>query len=226
MIPRVPEPEVMDSPAEAEAYDAMDHATVNEAFARAALALAPRGGRVLDLGTGTARVPLCLLELYQRASTPCSIVAVDAAPSMLEVARRNVERAGASAAISLCGADAKALDFPDGSFDLVLSKSLVHHLPDPRPTLREVARLAGPGGAILIRDLFRPHSDEALEAKVREVCAHESAAATALFRASLWAAFTVGEIEAMACESGLSDARVYASSDRHWTIERRRAVST
>jgi ubiquinone/menaquinone biosynthesis C-methylase UbiE len=148
------------------------------------------------------------------------MVAVDAAPSMLALARRNVDAADLRSRIELVHADAKTLRLPDTTFDVVVSNSLVHHLPDPRPMLREAARLGRPGGALLLRDLFRPESEAALEAKVREVCAGETPEATELFRASLWAAFTIDEMTALARECGLAGARVYASSDRHWTIER------
>src|SRR5262245_28528158 len=54
MLPRVLEPEVMDTEAEARDYDAMDHATVNRAFVADLLALWDGRGTALDLGTGTA----------------------------------------------------------------------------------------------------------------------------------------------------------------------------
>lgn len=57
---RVLEPEVMDSWEEAVAYDAMDFTEVNAAFAQRAIALAPTAAKVLDAGTGTARIPLLL----------------------------------------------------------------------------------------------------------------------------------------------------------------------
>jgi ubiquinone/menaquinone biosynthesis C-methylase UbiE len=219
MIKRVPEPEYMDTTDEAESYDAMDHAQVNEAFAARLVELAPRGGRILDLGSGTARIPIRVAQLYGERGADCHITAVDAAESMLAVGRRNVATARLEGRITLALADAKRIQYADTSFDVVASNSVVHHLSDPRAFLREIARVLKPSGALLLRDLFRPDSEAALEAKVVEVCKGETPTATQLFRASLWASYTVDEMTAMAGECGLLG-RVHASSDRHWTLER------
>ncbi len=64
MLTRVLEPEVMDSEAEARDYDSMDHAAVNARFAADFLAEGPVHGVILDLGTGTAQIPV---ELCRRA---------------------------------------------------------------------------------------------------------------------------------------------------------------
>src|SRR5262245_62118434 len=109
VIDRVLEPEVMDTDEEARAYDAMDHLVVNRAFAEEVAQLLSRGGRILDLGTGTARIPIAIVELFRSRSTPCSIVAVDGAKAMLSVARQNIAEAGMEREIELVHADAKAL---------------------------------------------------------------------------------------------------------------------
>ncbi|MCA9201957.1 MAG: SAM-dependent methyltransferase, partial [Planctomycetales bacterium] len=57
------EPEVMDTPEEAREYDEMDHSSVNQAFVADMLSSDFVVGDVLDLGTGTARIPI---ELCRR----------------------------------------------------------------------------------------------------------------------------------------------------------------
>lgn len=64
MLARTLEPEVMDTPEEALAYDSMDHADVNRVFVDDFLAADPEAGEILDLGTGTALIPI---ELCRRA---------------------------------------------------------------------------------------------------------------------------------------------------------------
>jgi len=54
---RILEPEVMDDREEAIEYDAMDFTEVNTNFAKEAVQLAGINARVLDVGTGTARIP-------------------------------------------------------------------------------------------------------------------------------------------------------------------------
>ena len=91
MLPRVLEPEVMDSPEEARDYDAMDHAEVNQRFVADFLAMrgAP-AGVVLDVGTGTAQFPIELC----RQSPGVQLVAIDLAEHMLALGRENVKQAG------------------------------------------------------------------------------------------------------------------------------------
>ena len=90
MLPRVLEPEVMDTPDEARDYDAMDHSAVNRVFVADFLAVWDGRGPILDLGTGTARIPI---EFCQQSPNG-EVVAVDAAAHMLALAEANVRRAG------------------------------------------------------------------------------------------------------------------------------------
>ena len=48
------------------------------------------------------------------------------------------------------------LPYADGEFDVVLCNSVLHHLDEPLGTLDELARVANPAGAVLVRDLLRP----------------------------------------------------------------------
>ena len=65
MLPRVLETEAMDTSAEALDYDSMDHGEVNRVFVADLLAAGPPEGEILDLGTGTALIPI---ELCQQAA--------------------------------------------------------------------------------------------------------------------------------------------------------------
>src|SRR5689334_18211694 len=89
-LPRVLEPEVMDTAEEARDYDAMDHAAVNDRFCADLLAEGSVGPSVLDVGTGTALIPI---ELCRRAPS-IHIVAIDLAQHMLSLAQENVMQAG------------------------------------------------------------------------------------------------------------------------------------
>ncbi len=213
-LPRVLEPEVMDSDEEARDYDAMDHAEVNRRFCGDLLALGPDLGATLDVGTGTALIPIELC----RTTPGARVVGIDLAASMLALGRRNVERAGLTAAIELRLVDAKVLPFPDGSFRCVASNSIVHHIPDPSPALGEMLRVLASGGWLFVRDLLRPRSDEAVSALVRRYAGAEGARARGLFDASLRAALTLDEARDLAAAHGMARDAVSATSDRHWTL--------
>lgn len=152
MLARILEPEVMDSPEEARDYDTMDHSAVNRVFAADFLAVWDGCGPVLDVGTGTAQIPVELC--HQHASV--HVTAVDLAEYMLQVAEANIREANLGSRISLQRQDAKRMPYPSGSFGAVISNSIVHHIPEPITVLAEMVRVVAPGGVLFVRDLLRP----------------------------------------------------------------------
>jgi ubiquinone/menaquinone biosynthesis C-methylase UbiE len=225
MLPRTLEPEVMDTAEEAADYDAMDHSTVNRVFVDDFLNAWGAADQdatilVLDVGTGTALIPI---ELARR-DFRCHITAIDLAEEMLKLARLNVARAGLDHVIAPELVDAKGLPYPDGTYDAVISNSIVHHIPEPRRTLAEMLRVLRPGGVLFVRDLLRPQTDADVEHFVESYAGTESPRQQQLFRQSLRAALTVTEIGELLSDLGLSATWVRQSSDRHWTIAGRRVV--
>lgn len=212
---RVLEPEVMDTPQEAAEYDAMDFLEVNTAFAQRAIALAPTIAKVLDAGTGTARIPILICQERPQ----WQITGIDLARSMLEIGLKNIEQAGLQQQIALEAVDAKQMPYQANQFDLVISNSLVHHLPNPLPFLQEIRRVLKPNGAIVIRDLIRPPNEDMMNAVVKEIGTEYDAHQKQLFRDSLYAAFTLNEVNQLVQEAGLEGVVVYQSSARHWTVE-------
>ena len=215
MLPRVLEAEVMDKPEEAREYDAMDHSEVNARFVADLLAAhgPGRGGELLDVGTGPARVPIALC----RADRHFRVLGVDLAGPMLDLARRNVADAGLTDRIRFARGDAKSLPFPDGRFEAVVSNTIVHHIPDPAPAMAEMARLVAPGGTLMVRDLARPEDESTVEALVDRHAGSEPIPARNLFRDSLHAALTLDEARDAVRGLGLPAEGVAMTSDRHWT---------
>ena len=213
---RVLEPEVMDTWEESVAYDAMDFIEVNTAFAEQAIALGTSSARILDAGTGTARIPILIC---QRRSA-WHITGIDLSQNMLKIGAENVRQARLEAQIQLEYVDAKAMPYPDRHFDMVISNSIVHHLPDPLPFFKELKRVLKPGGGIFLRDLLRPADLTKVDALVAQIGPEYDPHQRQLFHDSLCAAFRLEEVEALLQAAGLEDVRVYQSSDRHWTAER------
>ena len=216
---RVLEPEAMDTLEEARDYDAMDHGDVNRAFVADLLAaqrraqLAPNA-EILDLGTGTAQIPIELCGQNPQAR----VVAIDLAAPMLRLAAENVARRGLGGQIALQLVDAKHLPFADGHFAAVMSNSIVHHIPEPRAALAEALRVVRkPGGLIFVRDLARPTDDEQVGRLVDLYAAGANDRQRQLFDASLRAALAVEEIRALVADLGFDPHTVQPTSDRHWT---------
>ncbi len=215
MLARVLEAEVMDKPEEAREYDAMDFSAVNAQFVTDFLEAhgSDRRGEVLDIGTGPARVPIALC----RADRRFRVLGIDLAGPMLELGRRNVAEAELTDRIRFARGDAKALPFPDGRFEAVISNTIVHHIPDPAPALVEMVRLVAEGGTLFVRDLARPDDEAAIEGLVAKHTDGEPLAAKALFRDSLHAGLTLDEVRRIVQALDLDPEGVSMTSDRHWT---------
>ncbi|BAT51145.1 UbiE/COQ5 methyltransferase [Nostoc sp. NIES-3756] len=211
------EPEVMDSWEEASEYDAMDFTEVNNAFAEEAVTFGPpTQGLVLDVGTGPGRIPVLICQKRPQ----WQLVAIDMAENMLQIAAQHVQQAGLQERLRLELADAKHLPYEDGIFDLVISNSLVHHLPDPLPFFSEIKRVCKPHGGIFIRDLFRPEDEATMNALVSTIGDEYDDYQRKLFRDSLHAALTLEEVNNLIITAGLVGVQIYQSSDRHWTAKR------
>jgi len=223
MLERVLEPEVMETDSEALDYDEMDHAAVNQAFVAdliAFLGVEPSENfsdeerlDVIDLGTGTARIPILLAEQLPQ----CRIMALDASPAMLDIAKINIDIAMMTERVQLTHMDGKQIDFEDDYFHVVMSNSIVHHIPQPMQVLSEAVRITLPGGHIFVRDLKRPNSEAELQHLVETHTANENESSRKMFAESLRAALTLEEIQALVGQLGFAPETVTETSDRHWT---------
>ncbi len=214
MLNRVLEPEFMDTVEEAEGYDAMDHADVNVAFVERLVELGARGS-MLDIGTGPGHIPLLVVERIPG----CRILGVDMARTMLGIAEKHRAASTDGSRIRYEVADAKELPYRDGEFDTVFSNTILHHIPDPVPYLREAYRVMKPDGVLLIRDLFRPDSEPRLEELVDLHTAGESEYQTGRFRQSLWAALTLDELREAAVAAGIEGHELVQDTDRHMSLQ-------
>jgi len=214
MIPRVLEPEVMDTPHDASDYDRMDHSEVNRRFASDFISACPHLlGPILDVGTGTAQIPIELCRQH-----PAVVVhAIDLAEEMLKLAIANVTAAGLSARIRLEKANGRQLPYPDGQFAAVVSNSIIHHIPHPFECFAEMVRVCAAGGTLFVRDLLRPHSNEQLEHQVATYAGDANPHQRLLFADSLRAALTLAEVQTLVVELGFDRDTVRQTSDRHWT---------
>lgn len=221
MLQRILEPEVMDSVDEAQDYDSMDHAEVNRRFVDHLLEHRLDSERtsddpisVLDVGTGTAQIPI---ELAGRG-LPIHITAIDLAQEMLKLGQQNVERAGYAQRIRLEFVDAKRLPYGDGTFNWVISNSIMHHIPEPRIVLGEMLRVLAAGGLLFVRDLLRPRDVPTLKRLVQTYAGTSNAHQQQMFEESLHAALSIEEIQTMLAASGYPTGWVSQTTDRHWTI--------
>jgi ubiquinone/menaquinone biosynthesis C-methylase UbiE len=214
-VKRVPEPELMDDEQQSLAYAQADFSTSNQLFVDSLVRDFPDHlGAVVDIGCGPADVVIRLAN----AAPQARITALDGSAPMLALARTVVDAAGVADRLSLLHARIPGPPPASNSFDAVLSKDLLHHLPDPMVLWREVRRLGRPGAAIYVMDLLRPDCEEAARAMVKEGAGSEHPILQRDFYQSLLAAFTMDEVGAQVAAAGL-DLTVGPIGVRHMLIK-------
>ncbi|HUG86243.1 MAG TPA: class I SAM-dependent methyltransferase [Euzebya sp.] len=110
---------------------------------------APQSGdRVLEIGCGTGNLTVLVARLHPDTE----VVGLDPDEAALRRAQRKSSRRGL--VTTWDRGFAQDLPYPDGSFDLVLSSLMLHHLDDEQQqqALREVRRVLVPGGTLHLMD--------------------------------------------------------------------------
>lgn len=212
---RILEPEIMNDEQQALAYAKADFSTSNQWYVDHLLADYPdQLDHVLDIGCGPGDVMLRLAT----ARPGTRITAIDGADAMIALARKAVQTAGLQTRITAQQGYIPGLPLMEHSFDAILSKDLLHHLPDPMVLWNEARRLGRPGAAIYVMDLMRPQSAQATRNIVETVAGDELPILKDDFYASLCAAFTPEEVKAQVKRSGLP-LEVTQVSERHMVIK-------
>ena len=110
---------------------------------------------MLDVGCGTGTLAL---EVQPRVGATGRVVGID--PGVKQIAWAQSKAARRNLPIAFQTGVIEQLDFPDGTFDVVLSTIMLHHLGDglKRQGLAEIARVLQPGGRLVIADFNRPEA--------------------------------------------------------------------
>jgi len=128
-------------------YDATFGIITRVGRRRAVSVLNGLGGRVLEVGVGTG----LSLPAYR---PEVSVTGIDASAEMLDKAREKVAELGLGSVEALRLMDARALDFPDNSFDHISALHIMSVVPEPERVMSEMARVLRPGGTIVMVNHF------------------------------------------------------------------------
>lgn len=130
---------------------------VDRRWRRAAVAegVPVRGGRHLDVATGTADVAL---EIFRQKGWEAYVAGADISPGMIRIGRAKASREGLSDRMGFVLAPGESLPFRDGAFDSAFVAFGIRNLADRQRGLREMCRVVRPGGKIVVLEFSRPPS--------------------------------------------------------------------
>ena len=127
----------------------------------------PFAGRSTASTAGSSRSPRTWWSSTSPVGRPMSpsrshphvrqVVGIDLTPDLLRLGADRLREAGVPNVLLQEG-NASDLPFLDGTFDLVLCRSALHHFRDPAGTVREMARVCRPGGRVVVSDLVPPYA--------------------------------------------------------------------
>ncbi|GFO64905.1 methyltransferase [Geomonas paludis] len=160
---------------------------------------------VLDVATGSADLPVALVEWARKNGIGIQVTAVDLNSRIVEIARKY---ATGYPEIKLLVADALQLPFRDHSFDVVLCSKTLHHMKEPEAVraMKEMLRVARRG--FIVIDLRRSWVAYALIYVLTRIFTSNR-----MTRydgpLSVLKAFTVGELRACAAKAGATTIDVH-----------------
>lgn len=216
-LTRIPEPELMQEKDQAAAYANADFEAAHSVYPllfRDRFPQYPRRAAVLDLGCGPCDVTVRFAGL----SRGWTIHAVDGSRAMLGEARKTLARRRLAGRIRLVHGLLPAARLPRKRYDIILTTSLLHHLPEPQALWQTVRRVGRPGTIVFVADLRRPTTKRRARALVDQHSASEPEVLQRDFYNSLLAAFTPSEVRRQLGEADLKELNVEVLGDRHLIV--------
>jgi len=217
----------MTGEAQCRAYAEADFSEAHDLFIALLAEKHPRlaeQGVALDLGCGNGDVS----RRFLRAHPGWTLVGLDGSPEMLAWAQKQCRSAGLSGRARFVKALLRPRAAPGARpalqpgerpalprADLLISNSLLHHLPQPAALWDALAQAAD-GTPIFVMDLLRPQSEAAAAALRDRYAANAPEILRRDFHNSLRAAYQLPELRAQLSAAGLPHLSLQPASDRHW----------
>jgi ubiquinone/menaquinone biosynthesis C-methylase UbiE len=124
---------------------------------------------VLELGPGPG---FFSVEIARRL-TDGRLELFDIQPEMLEMARRQLERAGRSDVGFTAGQASDGLPFPDNTFDVAFLAAVIGEVPDQQACVRSLGQVLKPGGRLVFVEMF-PDPDRLSVRELRDLVEPEN----------------------------------------------------
>jgi ubiquinone/menaquinone biosynthesis C-methylase UbiE len=214
---RVPEPELMTSAEQVDAYARGDFEAPHRRFIELLCQHLPRlarTGTALDIGCGPGDITCRFAEAFPG----WQVHGVDGSGPMLELARKAAADRKLSERVSFQLCHLPGGEAPLASYDLLFSNSLLHHLADPLVLWQALTRWSHAGSAVFVMDLLRPASVNDARRLVEAYSSGEPEVLRTDFFNSLLAGYRPDEIERQLRRCGLARLTPEVVSDRHWLV--------
>jgi demethylmenaquinone methyltransferase/2-methoxy-6-polyprenyl-1,4-benzoquinol methylase len=108
---------------------------------------------ILDVATGTGDLAIASLKIR-----PLKVTGIDISEKMLEIGRKKILEKGLADKIELRRGNSEQLDFKENTFDVVMVGFGIRNFADPLKGLREMNRVAKPGGLLMVLEFSKPLS--------------------------------------------------------------------
>ena len=214
---RQPEPELMLDGKQARAYANANFESAHSLYPKLFDVLfpdRPRRALVLDIGCG----PCDVLSRFARANPSYRFHAVDGSSAMLREARKALRRRKLGTRVKLIEGRVPDVVLPAVKYDVILSTSLLHHLPQPEVLWQTVRHCSRRGALVFIVDLRRPATRSAARAIVTKYSVGEPRILKRDFFNSLLAAFSAAEVREQLRAARLDWLRTRTLKDRHLIV--------
>ena len=121
-----------------------------------------KSGKILEIGPGPGYLSIEIAKLGD-----FQITGLDISETMVEIARRNAQEAGADVVFKL--GDASNVPFRDNTFDFIISSGSLHHWKEPVKVINEVYRVLKTDGEALIDDVRKNASKEEMDKIAKKI---------------------------------------------------------
>ncbi|KXK25196.1 MAG: Trans-aconitate 2-methyltransferase [Candidatus Brocadia sinica] len=172
-------------------------------------------GYVLDLGCGYGDIAIRFARAYPR----CIVHGIDGSEAMIHYGKGILREAhDIQDRVELIHGRLPEAVLPRIKYDIIISNSLLHHLPNPQVLYQVIQRYTISGAPVFIMDLKRPKTIDEARVLVETHVANEPEVLKRDFYNSLLAAFEEREVLEQLKEAKLNNLSVKVASDRHIVI--------
>jgi ubiquinone/menaquinone biosynthesis C-methylase UbiE len=173
-------------------------------------------GQVLDLGCGPGDISIRFAKAYP----DCTVHGIDGSLAMLSYGHLALaaEPVAIANRIHLTYGRLPDITLPRKRYQIIISNSLLHHLPDPSILWKTITRFAASKTLVMIMDLLRPESLQEARHLADQYAGGEPEILQRDFYNSLLASFTLKEIRQQLAIAGLEHFWIERISDRHGVV--------